>query len=269
MSLNASQSQGVQGRLVVVGTGLRMGAHLTAEASYWLKRAEKVLYLVADPVSEALLRELAPGAQSLMPLYEVGKPRLETYEAIITQTLALLEQGHLVCLATYGHPGVFAYPTHESIRRARGKGLEASMLPGISTEDCLFAELGIDPAAYGCQSFEATDFLISRRRFDPAVPLILWQVHMLGVRTFSPKGCPPERVRILAETLAQHYGQEHEVVCYRTPQLPSEEPTLLRVPLSELGRRPGTMAWTLYVPPREPAPIDHEMERRLGMNARA
>jgi hypothetical protein len=37
------------------------------------------------------------------------------------------------------------------------------MLPGISAEDCLFADLGIDPGIYGCQSYEATDFLANGR----------------------------------------------------------------------------------------------------------
>jgi len=31
------------------------------------------------------------------------------------------------------------------------------MLPGISAEDCLVADLGIDPASSGCQSYEAND----------------------------------------------------------------------------------------------------------------
>lgn len=269
MSQSTSESQGNRGRLIVVGTGIRTGAHLTPEASYWLKQAEKVLYIVSDPVNEALLLELAPSAESLMPLYEEGKPRSKTYEEMVEQTLAHVDKGLLVCLAAYGHPGVFAYPTHESIRRARLKGHEASMLPGISTEDCLFAELGIDPASHGCQSFEATDFLLRKRRFDPAVPLVLWQVHMLGVQTFRPKGCEPEQVRLLAEALARHYGHEHEVICYRTPALPIDDPTLLRVPLSALGRQPETVAWTLYVPPREQPPIDLEMAMLLGVNVRA
>jgi hypothetical protein len=34
------------------------------------------------------------------------------------------------------------------------------MLPAVSAEDCLFADLGVDPGAAGCQSHEAADFLI-------------------------------------------------------------------------------------------------------------
>ena len=34
------------------------------------------------------------------------------------------------------------------------------MLPGISAEDCLLADLGVDSAHNGLQSLEATDLLI-------------------------------------------------------------------------------------------------------------
>ncbi|WP_164018107.1 SAM-dependent methyltransferase [Pyxidicoccus trucidator] len=254
------------GRLVVVGTGIRTGAHLTPEAAYWVRCADKVFHVVCDPVSEALLRELNPRAESLVGLYAEGKSRLETYRAMIQRTVAAVEEGLLVCLAAYGHPGVFAWPTHESIRLARAKGYEATMLPGISTEDCLFADLGVDPATHGCQSYEATDFLLRRRRFDPSVPLVLWQVHMIGERNFRPEGCDRARIQILAEVLGSHYGTSHEVVCYQSPQLPIQEPTLTRVPLSDLGTH-AELIWTLYVPPREQPNVDSEMVLRLGLSA--
>ena len=55
--------------------------------------------------------------------------------------------GKRVCAAFYGHPGVFVLPSHDAISRARAEGFEATMLPGVSAEDCLVADLGVDPAA--------------------------------------------------------------------------------------------------------------------------
>ena len=40
------------------------------------------------------------------------------------------------------HPGVYVAPSHETVLRARAEGYPARMLPGISSEDCLFADLG-------------------------------------------------------------------------------------------------------------------------------
>ena len=55
------------------------------------------------------------------------------------------------------------------------------MIAGISAEDCLFADLGFDPASTGCLTFEATDFLIHNRRVDPTCLVILWQIGVVGV----------------------------------------------------------------------------------------
>src|SRR5262249_52476141 len=148
--------------LVVVGTGMRAGNHLTREAHYWLERSEIVLYLVADVIMEALIQEINPKAQSLAGHYGEHKPRRQTYDEMVERILAHVREGALVCVAAYGHAGVFAYPTHEAVRRARREGFEATMLPAISTEDCLFADLGVDPGIQGCQSFEATDFLLRK-----------------------------------------------------------------------------------------------------------
>ena len=74
-----------------------------------------------------------------------GRSRLDTYQDMVDRILACVREGSDVCVAFYGHPGVFVYPSHEAIKRARIEGYKATMLPGISAEDCLFADLGIDP----------------------------------------------------------------------------------------------------------------------------
>ena len=40
------------GSLVVVGTGIRTVRHLTMEALAWMRRADEIIHLVADPVAE-------------------------------------------------------------------------------------------------------------------------------------------------------------------------------------------------------------------------
>ena len=65
--------------------------------------------------------------------------------------------------------------------QARAEGFNARMLPGISAEDCLFANLGADPGTHGCQSFEATSFLLRKPKFDTLTHLILWQI-LFGIQ---------------------------------------------------------------------------------------
>src|SRR5262245_20782903 len=154
-------------QLVAIGTGIRSVGQFSTEAIAWLKKADKVLYVVRDPVAEEVITTLNPkGAESLSYLYSENKEVMQTYREMIEVVLDNVRSGSRFCFAVYGHHGVLVYPTHESIRRARAEGYKARMLPAISAEDCLFADLGIDPVV-GCQSFEATDFLMNVRYIDP------------------------------------------------------------------------------------------------------
>jgi hypothetical protein len=159
---------------------------------------------------------------------------------------------------------VGAIPGHAAIRQAWLEGHAACMLPGVSAEDCLFADLGLDPLADGCQSFEATHFLVRRYRPDPTVPLILWQVGVIGVTGYREEPLwSRDGLAVLAEVLGLWYPPGHECVVYEAAMLPVCNPVILRVPLAELPAAAVTTASTLYVPPTGKAPVDPEMMARL------
>ena len=240
---------------------------MSLETSQRLKRAEKVFSIAADPLAEYWLRTLNDNVESLGRLYAVGKERRETYEEMVEIILAAVREQLRVCAVTYGHPGVAAYPLHESVRRARAEGFAAEMLAGISAEDCLFAELGVDPTIGGCRTYEATDFLLCRRGADPSGNLILWQVGAIGVTGYKQERDAWSRqgLVVLTETLLQTYRPDHEVVVYETAQLPLGESTIERVPLRDLPKANVTAMSTLFVPPMTEAPIDEEMLARLEL----
>jgi uncharacterized protein YabN with tetrapyrrole methylase and pyrophosphatase domain len=85
----------------------------------------------------------------------------------------------------YGHPGVFVTPSHRAIAIARNEGYSAQMLPGISAEDCLFADLLIDPSNPGTQTLEATDMLIRERPLQTSGHVIIYQVGCIGNLGFN------------------------------------------------------------------------------------
>lgn len=239
-----------RGSLVVVGTGITLAAQTTLEALDCMKGAEKLFYLVTDPATEAWLRQLNPTAESLEDAYAEGKPRYRTYQEMTARIVRAATSGQQVCAAFYGHPGVFVNASHAAIRRVRRTGLPARMLPGISADACLFADLGVNPGDAGCQSFEATDFLGFRRRFDSSSALILWQVGVLGESSVR-KGmsCRPERLRVLTRVLRRHYPARHPVVLYQAAQFPICDPVIERIPLAKLPDATVMAMTTLYVPP--------------------
>jgi len=238
-----------KGSLVIVGTGIRAVRHVTAESRDEISRADKLFYLVADAVSEGWIKTLNPTAESLASCYVRGKSRMVAYRRMISQMLTSVRAGARVCAAFYGHPGVFVYPSHEAIRLARKEGYEAQMLPGISAEDCLFADLGIDPSRSGCQSFEATDFLIFRRKFDPSSSLLLWQAGIVGSMIYRPRNVN-SGLRALARYLAGYYGGQHEVVLYEASPLPLFHPVIRSTTINKLPTAGVSSAMTLFVPPK-------------------
>src|SRR5882757_5086244 len=95
--------------------------------------------------------------------------------------LRAVRAGHSVLGVFYGHPGVFVSPSHRAIAVAREEGYKAKMLPGISAEDYMFADLEFDPSQSSCNTYEATELLLRDRHLDPAIQHIIWQVGSVGV----------------------------------------------------------------------------------------
>jgi uncharacterized protein YabN with tetrapyrrole methylase and pyrophosphatase domain len=260
-----SKANKSKGSLVVVGTGIAVG-HITAEARAWIEKAEKVLYCVADAATERLVRRINPSAESLYVFYADDKRRIITYNQMVDRILECVREGSKVCVVFYGHPGIFVHPSHEAIRQARLEGYKATMLPAVSSLDCLFADLGIDPAA-GCQLIEATDLLIRSRQVDPSAPVIVWQIGCVGDDGFNFKGYDGHNLPVLVEVLEKVYGPEHEVIIYEAAQYAVCEPVIRPAKLKELAQSNVgvTGISTLYIPPKRRNPVDASMLQRLGL----
>jgi uncharacterized protein YabN with tetrapyrrole methylase and pyrophosphatase domain len=256
-----------QGSLTVVGTGIDIGGHFTPQARASFEHAGEAFYLVADPVAAAWLEEINPRARSLHQFYVTGEPRVEAYEAMVDAILEPVRAGRDVCAAFYGHPGVFVYAGHKAVKRARGEGFGAWMLPGISSLDCLFADLGIDPGRTGCQVHHATEFLLRRARPDASATLILLQISVIGVRR-SVERPDWSRLPVLVEYLSGFYPGDHEVIAYEASPYPVAAPVVERMPLSNLAQADLATGMTLVVPPAIEPTVDATMRDRLGLPER-
>jgi uncharacterized protein YabN with tetrapyrrole methylase and pyrophosphatase domain len=260
----------VSGSLTVVGTGFMVAGQTTPEALACIRGAERLLFLVAEPATRIWLQGQNEAVESLHDAFWEGRSRRDAYEEVVERILSPVRQGLRVCAAFYGHPGVFVHPSHEAVRRAASEGLPAAMLPGVSAEDCLFADLGVDPALNGCQSFEASDFLLRHRLVDPTAALVLWQIGALGVTTYSQqKLWNRDGVPLLVEALLTTYPDEHVVTVYEAALYPVCDPLIQRLPLGTLATATLSTYSTLYVPPLRQAPLDPVMVARLGLETLA
>src|SRR5262249_39524116 len=145
----------------------------------------------------------------------------------------------------------------EAIKRARREGFYARMLPGVSAEDCLFADIGLDPCLSGYQGFEATDFLIRKRRGDTRCSLIFLQIGGICQATYESTKYSPRHLDVLSDYLGQLYGPDHEVIIYEAAVYPIFDPVTQLVPISGLPEAKVTPMSTLYVPPKNTdGPLD-------------
>ena len=252
-----------RGRLACVGMGMTLGSHLTPLARSHIEQADVVFAGLSDGIVELWLQRMHPDVRSLQPYYQEGKSRMKTYRQWVDLIMTEVRAGKRVCGVFYGHPGIFAWSPHKAIEVARGEGFEAHMEPGISAEDCLYADLGIDPGRYGCQHFEASQLLLFERRIDATGYLVLWQVGLVGDRSLARFQTGPAYRQVLVDLLSQDYPLDHEVIIYRGATLPIEKPRVRRVALRELPNVTLTAEETVVLPPAKALKPNPAIQERL------
>lgn len=243
---------------------MTLGSHISPLARSHIQHADVVFAGVSDGVIELWLSEMHPDVRSLQPYYQEGKSRRKTYREMVAAMITEVRAGKRVCGVFYGHPGVFAWAPHKAIEQARLEGYAAHMEPGISSEDCLYADVGIDPGTYGCQHFETSQFMLYRRIIDPSAWLILWQVGLAGDQTKKRFATGAAYRQVLVDVLSLNYPLDHTVIIYRAATLPFQSPRIERIPLANLPEADLGMADTLAIPPACPMQPNAAIRARLN-----
>ena len=259
----AKSSKRPHGSLACVGIGITLGSHLTPLARSYIEQADVVFLAASDGIVEKWIESLHADVRSLQPLYAEGKSRMKTYREMVDAILTQVRAGKNVCVAFYGHPGVFAWAPHQSIAIARRESYPAHMEPGISAEDCLYADLGIDPGAFGCQHYEASQLLYYKRRIDPSAYLIVWQPGMIGDQGEARVTTGVAYRQALIDRLAEDYPLRHKIIIYRAATLPIQQPRIERITLRGLAGARIEPPDTLVLPPARKLEPDRKTLRKL------
>lgn len=253
-----------RGSLACVGMGMTLGSHLTPLARNHIEQADVVFAALSDHIVELWLQRMNPNVCSLQPYYGEGKPRTKTYREWVDVMMSEVRSGKRVCAVFYGHPGIFAWSPHKAIEVARAEGYQAYMEPGISAEDCLYADLGIDPGRFGCQHFEASQLLFYEHRINPAGYLVLWQASVVGDWSLTRIETGPAYRQLLVGRLSQDYPTDHEVIIYHGATLPIEQCKIQRIKLHDLSNTTLSSQETLVLPPAIPLRSNVPMRERLA-----
>lgn len=251
--------------LVLVGSGIKALSHLSKEANTYIQHADKVLYLTNEPVTEEWILKNSKEAESLDEIYFHHPKRHDSYKAITEHILQNLRLTKHICVVMYGHPCFYAKSGMEAVIQAQAEGYEAFILPAISTEDCLFADLQIDPATYGCQSYDATDFLIHQNEFSTNAHLLLFQVNSIGSMGQAEFHENASNLKILVNYLIKFYPTDHSVLLYSAAQYPGMKSKVRTFELQNLIKTKISNTETLYIPPMQKRKANLEMLRVLSI----
>lgn len=215
-----------RGRLVILGSGITAIAHMTLEALGHIRNADIVFYNANSGVTAAYLKELNSNVVDLYAYYGEGKLRGITYVQMAELMLREVRKGRTVAGVFHGHPGFFVKAGRRAMAIAEMEGHEARLLPGISSIDCLFADLRVDPGYVGVEIVKASHLLQRGYMLSTDHHVVIVQVGSVGDNTFSFSGFKHAKVDRLFRKLIDVYGDNHESVYYVASIFPGLDPII-------------------------------------------
>lgn len=242
----------------IVGTGI-VGSHqLTREAEEVVRRSRHTFVVVSGSGILEYIETLCPRVTDLSRLYEPGLNRLPTYHRMATEVISAALAEAPVCLAVYGHPWVYCYPTALIHQVAPLLGLHVEVFAGVSAFDTLLVDLGTDIAQSGIQMYEATDLLLRRRPLQNDVACVIWQPTVTGDPTCPAGAYTAQQFEPLRDHLLRFYPADHEVKLVTSKNHPLIRSTVQRLRLAELpSALEGTPGiGTLFIPALVERPIE-------------
>ena len=255
--------------VAIVGLGI-IGVHqVTREVEETIRRCRHTFVVDSGFGVVPYLQGICGTVTDLVPLYQRGKNRLDTYRQMAAQVMNDALTSAPVCFATYGHPLVYCYPAVLIQRAAKVLNLQIEIFPGISALDALLVDLGVEVATDGLQMYEATDLLVRRRPVQDDVPCIIWQADVFGVPTYKTHRTSKQGFLPLQNYLLKFYPPRHPITLVVSRIFPLQRSIVETYRMEslalELGR--GPQAGTLYIPPvRRREIADHKFLEQISVH---
>lgn len=260
--------------LVIAGVGIRFLSQLTLEVKSAIENCDCVLYLVNEPAYKRWIIENSKKAISLDSNYFSGKLRRDVYQEIEDTILKYSQQYTRTCFITYGHPFFLSSSALKIAKKAKNEieDTEVLVMPGISSLDCLFCDLMVDPGDIGIQAYEATDFLLYNRTFVTSSHLVLWQIGVTGrqevIRDKDMLISPTFRkgISLIQSKLLKKYPSKHPILLYVAPQYPSQNCSIVETTIDSLTEHNVHRLSTAYIPPSSSNEIDNDLKEQMRSN---
>lgn len=246
-------------KLFIVGCGIKFLSHMSLEVQAVIQKSDCVVYLVNDPAMKQWIINNSVNAISLDLIYYSFTDRSQAYNSISQEIIKIAKENKNTCFVIYGHPFFLATPSEQIIRNIEknSSDIKIEILPGISSLDCLFCDLRVDPGSCGIQAYESTEFINKNYKINSDSHLVLWQIGVIGINTIindkKALDCRAERIhalRKMKEKLLIWYEEDHPIILYTASMYPSISFERVDSSISQLDKMVIHRLSTAYIPPK-------------------
>jgi hypothetical protein len=197
--------------LYLVGAGIDFPGHLTVQTIEILSSCEQIYTNIPDDRLHVLPHDLRAKCVSIWSLYRDKRERKKNYndvtEEIVDRAMSVRPFGWL----TPGHPMVFDSVSHALLKAGEERGWRVHVVPGISSLDTIFAEVGYDPAN-GLLVYEADGLVRDQVPILTNFALLLLQPGAFGSNLAHLSSWRPD-LAPLRDYICQFHAPDHECAC--------------------------------------------------------
>jgi hypothetical protein len=174
---------------------------------------------------------------------------MKVYLSMAEEVVQEAMRSRRVAVVLYGHPIVGSTISQMIFNRAAAQSVSVQARAAISSLDCLFADIGFDPAIEGALILDASQVSHRKNLFGADISLVLLQIGLTGIYHVPSLTMPLRPVlEPLVLRLTNTYGPEHSVMLYEAPVHILLQPRLKWCRLTDLSAQTMTLATTLFVP---------------------
>lgn len=230
--------------LIIAGTGIKSLAHLTREVEVQLLNADMVLYLLNEPLMVDWVSQKAKRSIDLNDIYHRNQNRDVSYKKICDEVVYQTQIYNKVCFLVYGHPTLLS----DTVQRLlNNSNLQAHIvvIPGISSLDCLLADLTVDPID-GIFAIEATRLILGKIDIQTQLHTIIWQIGMICNQSTASSY---SQLDLLQSKLLKFYDKQQELILYEASLYPHLPPRITKTKIYDLCTENISRLTTAYIPP--------------------
>jgi len=222
--------------IYIVGSGVRVPAHLTLETLDILEACREIYTVLGAPLSTWCPANLAPRVHSLWHLYTAGGRRPDAYDAATEAVLQAATRVRPIAYLSIGHPLVFDTVAAWLLARGPERGLRVRANPAISSIDTVLIDLGQEVAP-GLQIYDPTTLVGCDIAPRVDMPCLLIQPTTFGTVYATIGHRPrPDALAPLRDHLLRFYPADHRVFFVRSADgYYAATPSIYALSLADLG----------------------------------